>query len=69
MLILLLALAQEPLSAADFEKLHAEVAPKAEEKWRSIAWKTDLLDARDAAAREGKLLFLWSMNGHPLGCT
>jgi hypothetical protein len=68
--MLLLALApQEPLSADDFEKLHAEVAPKAREKWQSIAWKTDLLDARDAAAREGKLLFLWSMNGHPLGCT
>jgi hypothetical protein len=54
---------------ADFKALHARLVPSGEEKWQTIPWKTDLLEARDAAAREAKPVFLWSMNGHPLGCT
>ena len=38
------------------------------EKWTEIPWGTDITAARSKAAREGKPLFLWIMDGHPLGC-
>ena len=38
------------------------------EKWLTIPWKIDILEAREQAAREGKPLFMWAMNGNPLGC-
>ena len=66
-LLALLLAAQDPIS--DFKPLHAKIVPAAEEKWQTIPWKTDLLEARDLAAKESKPVFLWSMNGHPLGCT
>lgn len=62
MIALLIALAQE------FDETHRSLLP-APETWQTIPWKVDLLEARDLAIREGKPLFLWSMNGHPLGCT
>ncbi len=63
MLALLLLLAQ------DFDEAHRALLPDKKEKWQTIPWRTGLLEARDLAIREGKPLFLWSMNGHPLGCT
>jgi hypothetical protein len=69
LLIVLLASPPPALTPAAFEELHASLTASAAEKWQSIPWKVDLLEARAAAAREGKPLFLWSMNGHPLGCT
>jgi hypothetical protein len=69
MLLLLAALAlQDPLSADDAAKLHAQLAPPKDEPWRAIPWRLSMLDARDAATKEKKPVFLWSMNGHPLGC-
>lgn len=65
---LLLAI-QNGLEPAEFERLHRELAPKSDEKWQTVPWKIDLLEARALAAKQGKPLFLWSMNGHPLGCT
>jgi len=56
------------LPADRWSKLHAGVFPPAE-KWTEIPWETDLIAARKRAAREGKPLFLWIMDGHPLGCT
>ena len=53
----------------EFRRLHQLLEPVRGEAWRSIPWKTSMLQARDAALREGKPLFLWSMNGSPLGCT
>lgn len=55
---------------AAFQKLHAAVtsAPKSE-RWTEIPWQSDLAEARTKAARENKPLFLWIMDGHPLGCT
>lgn len=48
----------------------AEILPTpAEEKWLSILWRTDLSVARQNAQGEGKPMFLWIMNGHPMGCT
>ena len=43
--------------------------PQEEPGWLGIDWETDLWKARERAAREGKPIFLWEMDGHPLGCT
>lgn len=62
--------AASPISPEQFEHLKKEISPKAaEEKWLEIPWQTDLWAARQNAAREGKPILLWEMDGHPLGCT
>ena len=38
------------------------------EKWRKIQWRHDLWDARIESAKTGKPIFIWAMNGDPLGC-
>lgn len=43
--------------------------PMKKEAWQDIAWVTDLGEARRQAAATGRPIFLWSMNGNPLGCT
>jgi hypothetical protein len=53
----------------EFRRLHSLLEPVRGEAWRSIPWKTSMLQARDEALRDRKPLFLWSMNGSPLGCT
>lgn len=62
---------QEPheLTWARFESLHREIQPAADEPWRSVPWKIDLLEAQREAAQQKRPLFVWSMDGHPLGCT
>jgi len=40
-----------------------------EEPWRTIPWKISLVEAQNLAAREKKPIFIWAMDGHPLGCT
>ena len=58
------------LDSARFQALHAAAAPSGEgERWAEIPWHTDLNAARQQAVREGKPLFMWIMDGHPLGCT
>jgi hypothetical protein len=58
------------LPAAQFNALHAAVAPRGEsERWKEIPWESDLWTAKQRAAREGKPLLMWVMDGNPLGCT
>lgn len=57
------------LTTAEFEMLHQQLQPSRDEVWRSIPWKISMLDAQAAAAREKKPIFIWAMDGHPLGCT
>jgi hypothetical protein len=57
------------LTEAEFQKLHLQLQPNPKATWRTIPWKTSVLDAQAAAAREGKPIFIWAMDGHPLGCT
>ena len=57
------------LDLAEFERLHQEIQPAEDAVWRSIPWETSVLDAQAKAAREGKPIFIWAMDGHPLGCT
>lgn len=61
--------APDPTSA-EFKRLHSLIRPTEEEsRWLEIPWMTDLWAARRLAAAEGKPIFLWEMDGHPLGCT
>jgi hypothetical protein len=53
-----------------FRETMAYVLPRRDEvKWQEIPWQTDLWTARQLAAEQGKPIFLWAMNGNPLGCT
>lgn len=52
-----------------FLKLHAELQPDNTALWRTIPWQTSLLDAQKMAAERKQPLFIWAMDGHPLGCT
>ncbi len=56
------------LSESRFKELLQELRP-GDEPWRTIPWRISLLDAQRAAAKEKKPLFIWAMDGHPLGCT
>jgi hypothetical protein len=59
---------QAALTMAD-EKVIAEILPSpSESAWLDIDWKTDLWEARREAARTNKPIYLWEMDGHPLGC-
>ena len=65
---------QEPhkgeVKSATLDEKIAGVLPKAsEEKWNTIPWRVDFAAARAEANREGKPMFVWMMNGNPLGCT
>lgn len=51
------------------EVLGQIVAAPEESRWREIPWQTDIRDACRIASESGKPIFLWAMNGNPLGCT
>ncbi len=61
--------AGEQLSIGEFRKIHRELRPSPTEGWRTIPWKVSLLEAQRTAAKEKKPIFIWAMDGHPLGCT
>ena len=64
------ATAAEPIRPEQFDKFQALIKPgQGEDPWATIPWLTDLWRARQLAAREGKPILLWEMDGHPLGCT
>lgn len=55
---------------SDLDAKVASVLPTAaEERFLAIPWRLDLMAAREEAVKGGKPIFLWLMNGHPLGCT
>jgi hypothetical protein len=52
-----------------FRRTMAAVQARPEDmQWATIPWQTDLWEARRLAAEQGKPIFLWAMNGNPLGC-
>jgi hypothetical protein len=61
----------DKLAETNVAALHELMQPKKEELiWKdSIPWRTDLWEARREAAAAGKPIYLWEMDGHPLGCT
>jgi hypothetical protein len=68
LLLALLLAAQDGLSETDCRKLHDSLKPPTAELWRDIPWKVSLVEAQNLAAKEKKPLFIWSMDGNPLGC-
>lgn len=65
----LLLAAASGMTTAEFETLHQQLQPSGAEVWRTIPWKTSMLSAQAEAAKDGKPIFIWAMDGHPLGCT
>ena len=59
----------EDLTEQRFRQLHKQLQPAADELWRTIPWRTSLLEAQRRAVTEKKPIFIWAMDGHPLGCT
>ncbi|MBI3817102.1 MAG: hypothetical protein HY286_00300 [Planctomycetes bacterium] len=59
----------DDLGPQEFKKLFDKIIPKAQERWQKIPWRIDLLEAREVSYQSKKPIFLWAMNGHPLGCT
>ncbi len=58
-----------PIDPADFTRLRDLIAARAdEERWTAIPWETDLWVARRRAEEANKPIFMWAMNGNPLGC-
>jgi len=52
------------------ERCVAALLPSAEEdRWLETDWRTDLLQARREANATGRPMFMWLMDGNPLGCT
>ena len=46
-----------------------EILPTKEESaWLEVDWRIDLWEARKESIKTGKPIYLWEMDGHPLGC-
>lgn len=61
---------QQLLNQDNFREVSHFIRPKPDEvRWLDIPWQTDLRDASRLAMETGKPVFLWAMNGNPLGCT
>jgi len=67
--LLICPAASAQLTENEFRTLHEQLKPAADEPWRTIPWKISLLDAQRIAAQQKKPIFIWAMDGHPLGCT
>lgn len=68
--LLLFVAAASAEDADRFRRLHELIVPHEDElAWTRVDWRTDLWEARRTAAKHGKPIFLWEMDGHPLGCT
>ncbi|MEO2002854.1 MAG: hypothetical protein ABGY41_01995 [Candidatus Poribacteria bacterium] len=51
-----------------FEEKFAHISARGEERrWLDIPWNPDLWDGRAKAAEAGRPMFIWAMNGDPLG--
>lgn len=60
----LLGAEPKPISDADFQRLHALIAPQpGESRWMEIDWHSSVWEARKLAAAEGKPLFLMAGSG------
>lgn len=56
-------------NAQTWKELKGLVRPVDDElRWLEIPWEADLSVAREKAKEEGRPIFMWAMNGDPLGC-
>lgn len=57
-------------SADNLEPWLAFIRPSEDElRYEEIAWRNAFWPAVEEAKRLGRPILLWTMNGHPLGCT
>jgi hypothetical protein len=58
------------LNEKDFRDLRETILPDPTEiAWRELPWEISFYQGLQKAASEHKPLLLWTMNGHPFGCT
>lgn len=56
--------------AEKYDTYRDEILPdEAERAWEQISWYPTYAEGLGEAARQGKPVLLWVMNGHPQGCT
>jgi hypothetical protein len=56
--------------AGRFAAAHAHVVPiDAQLVWQTVDWRTSVASAVLEADGADNPVLLWTMNGHPLGCT
>jgi hypothetical protein len=68
-LLALAAQAAEP-DASNYREWLEFIQPDAQEQaYKEIDWRNRLADAIPEARELGRPILLWTMNGHPLGCT
>jgi hypothetical protein len=56
-------------SLDDLRRQCDSVCQTTDAPWGTIPWQTDLLKAQHLAVQGQKPIFIWAMDGHPLGCT
>lgn len=56
------------LTAERYDEVLTELTPPVDEPWRTIPWGLSVLEAQRVAVEAGKPIFIWAMDGHPLGC-
>lgn len=62
--------AEIALTPKTFPRWLAFICPtEAELAYERIGWRNALMPAVEEAKRLGRPILLWTMNGHPLGCT
>jgi hypothetical protein len=61
--------AKPALTDVEYASALKAIRPAAgEDKFDQVPWLTSLWEARKQAAKDGKPILLWEMDGHPLGC-
>lgn len=60
----------EPAENATIDmKVESTLPRKEEDRWLEVGWRRNLNAARLESQLRGKPIFLWVMNGNPMGCT
>ena len=57
------------ITEREFIEIHRRTIVSEKAVWQSIPWRLNLIEARNDAIVQKKPIFIWSMDGHPLGCT
>ncbi len=53
----------------DFDTVYQFVLPSDDDTtWRQVPWIPSLWQGMQIAAKKNKPMFIWAMNGDPLGC-
>ena len=67
--IFMASIKSDGLSTQQFKQLTQFIKPStSEQKWRETPWIPNIHDGRKISVAKNKPIFLWAMNGDPLGC-